>query len=134
MNVLLVLMWWLLYESMFNSKIFNISTLHKSQAYHHNYPKRWFSLSHTFRYGNKMHCISTSNGCPKCHVSFNPQLETPEVRNGLSMSITRQYHAKFVFIVIIIIISSSNGVSGGGGGNGSSGSNSSSYVSSSYNL
>lgn len=90
---------------MFNSKIFNISTSHKSQVYHHIYPRRKFSLRHTFRYGNKMYCISTSNGSPKSRVSCNPQLDTPEVTDGPSMSITKQYYAQFVFIVIIIISS-----------------------------
>lgn len=52
-----------------------------------------------------MHCISTSNGSPKCRVSFNPQLDTLEVNDGPSMSITKQYYGQSVFIVIIIISS-----------------------------
>lgn len=87
-------MWWLSYDSMFNSKIFSISTSHKSEVYHHIYPRRKFSLHHTFRHGNKMHCISISNGSPKCCVSFNPQLETLEVTSGPSKSTTKQYYAQ----------------------------------------
>lgn len=52
-----------------------------------------------------MHHISISNGSPKCHVSFNPQLEILEVTSGPSMSTTKQYYAQSVFIVIIIISS-----------------------------
>lgn len=72
---------------------------------------------------------SNWNHPPKCHVSFNPHLETLEVTNGLNKSIKRQYYAKPGFIVIIN--SSSSGSSNGGGADdvfGSSSSDSSWYM------